>query len=439
MNLVWAWGPSTDAGRVYARAAGMRFYHRHWLDGTATNWQNHHVRGTTAFTVELPAGSLSAQQVRRQVDAVLALATALAPIRRPAVARRVQTLVRGVPMSVSVAVAGRVVYTHQGDVRRPPVSNEKLLLSLALLSRFGPRHRIPTTVAGRRPKHGLVNGDLWLVGHGDPELDDAALERLARKLRAAGIRSVRGSVIGVTNTFTRERWAPGWQPIALRFVALPTALTFDGNRWPDPERRAAAALTADLRALGVRVSGRARAGREPVAVRRVLAGIRSAPLVDILRRQNADSLNLDAEVLTKMLGAAVLGRPGSIAKGARAIRRWARRHGAAVVAHDGSGLSYTDRVSTNDIVRLLASAGGATLRSTLPAAGEGTLRGRLLGLRVRAKTGTLLQQVSALSGWVWLRRSRRWAEFTILSRGLPKARAVVLEDALVEAIADELI
>jgi protein MpaA len=31
MNLVWAWGPSTDAGRVYARAAGMRFYHHPWL------------------------------------------------------------------------------------------------------------------------------------------------------------------------------------------------------------------------------------------------------------------------------------------------------------------------------------------------------------------------------------------------------------------------
>jgi hypothetical protein len=33
----------------------------------------------------------------------------------------------------------------------------------------------------------------------------------------------------------------------------------------------------------------------------------SARLVDILRRQNLDSLDLDAEVLTKMLGAAVFG------------------------------------------------------------------------------------------------------------------------------------
>jgi protein MpaA len=77
MNLVWAWGPSTDAGRIYARAAGMRFYHHHWLHGTATNWQNHHLPGSASFTVELPAGSLTPQQVRRHVHAVLALGAAL--------------------------------------------------------------------------------------------------------------------------------------------------------------------------------------------------------------------------------------------------------------------------------------------------------------------------------------------------------------------------
>jgi murein peptide amidase A len=71
LNLVWAWGPSTAAGRIYARAARMRFYHRHWLHGTATNWQNHHLPGSASFTVEQPASRLSPRQVRRQVHAVL--------------------------------------------------------------------------------------------------------------------------------------------------------------------------------------------------------------------------------------------------------------------------------------------------------------------------------------------------------------------------------
>ena len=87
MNLVWAWGGSSRAGRIYARAAGMRFYHRHWLHGTAPNWQNHHLPGTASFVVELPAGSLTPAGVRCQVHAVLALAAALSRrdgSRRPA-------------------------------------------------------------------------------------------------------------------------------------------------------------------------------------------------------------------------------------------------------------------------------------------------------------------------------------------------------------------
>ena len=76
MDVVWAYGPSTAAGRAYARASGMRLYHHHWLHGTASNWQNHDHLPGAAFTVELPAGSLTAQQVHRHVRAVLRVAGA---------------------------------------------------------------------------------------------------------------------------------------------------------------------------------------------------------------------------------------------------------------------------------------------------------------------------------------------------------------------------
>ena len=74
MDVVWAWGPSSAAGRIYSRASGLPFYHHHWLPGTATNWQNHHLPGSAAITVELPAGSLSPAGLRRQVHAVMTLA-----------------------------------------------------------------------------------------------------------------------------------------------------------------------------------------------------------------------------------------------------------------------------------------------------------------------------------------------------------------------------
>ena len=77
LNLVWAWAQSSRAGRIYARAAGMRFYHHHNLAGTAPDWQNHHLPGSASLVVELPAGSLTPRQVRRHVHAVLTLGSAL--------------------------------------------------------------------------------------------------------------------------------------------------------------------------------------------------------------------------------------------------------------------------------------------------------------------------------------------------------------------------
>jgi protein MpaA len=76
MDLVWAWGGSTAAGRLYARLAGMRFFHHPWLRGTACHWQNVVLPRSASFDVELPAGSLSAAGVRRHVRAVLRLAAA---------------------------------------------------------------------------------------------------------------------------------------------------------------------------------------------------------------------------------------------------------------------------------------------------------------------------------------------------------------------------
>ena len=71
LDLVWAYGRSSQAGRRYAHLAGLRYYHHPWLDGTAANWQNRLPDGEVSFTVELPAGRLSAPCVARQVRAVL--------------------------------------------------------------------------------------------------------------------------------------------------------------------------------------------------------------------------------------------------------------------------------------------------------------------------------------------------------------------------------
>src|SRR5207249_6247652 len=130
----------------------------------------------------------------------------------------------------------------------------------------GPDARITTRVATARLAGGVVRGNLWILGRGDPGITPARIAALARRLKAAGIVRVTGHIMGGVGYFARDWYAPGWQPDFPRVeVALPTALTFNGNarrgiHIPDPERRAAAALTSRLRAIGVPVEGTPGAG-----------------------------------------------------------------------------------------------------------------------------------------------------------------------------------
>jgi len=367
-----------------------------------------------------------------------------APVTTPW-GRAIDRLIGPRQISVAVRVGPTLAYTHLADTRRAPASNEKLLLSMTALSELGPDYRIATNAAvvPGTLRRGVVHGDLWIVGHGDPEFDDAGARALGLKIRAAGIRRIMGSVLGDTTGFIRDRHAPGWHPLALENVGLPTALSFDHNIAPSgyvliPELHAAQAVTADLRSTGIRVGSAARAAAASGSLHPV-ATVRSAPLGDILHRQNLTSDNTDAETLSKVLGAQ-FGGEGSIAGGASVIRAWLHDRGVEAKVLDASGLSYRDRISPLDLTRLLTLARhrpwGALFRASLPGPGEGTLGSRLAGIAVRAKTGTLTQGISALSGYLRL-RSGRTATFSILSQGLTKNDAVRIEDAIVRTLASK--
>jgi D-alanyl-D-alanine carboxypeptidase/D-alanyl-D-alanine-endopeptidase (penicillin-binding protein 4) len=265
---------------------------------------------------------------------------------------------------------------------------------------------------------------------------------LARELVAAGVEKVRGRVMGSTTYFAHDWWARGWKRQRSRlYVAPPTALTFQGNvvngRFTrEPEVFAARSLTKQLEKRGVAVVGKAGSGRPPEGLADV-AVIGSRPLSSILAAMDRTSDNFSAEVLGKLLGANAEGVPGTIAKGAAAVRDWVAGHGVNFSLYDGSGLSYANRVTARGILKLLwvadAAAWGPVLRDALATGGQGTLEDRLHGVRVRAKTGTL-DGVSALSGWVWLEKEGTWTEFSILSRGMPKWVASSIEDAIVRVL-----
>jgi D-alanyl-D-alanine carboxypeptidase/D-alanyl-D-alanine-endopeptidase (penicillin-binding protein 4) len=360
--------------------------------------------------------------------------------------QRVDGLVGDLPMSVAISLDGDPLYRHRDWVARPPASNEKLLLSMALLKRIGAETRIATRLFAteRVDADGVLRGDLWIVGHGDPEVNRRDMADLARALVTAGVERVRGRVFGATGPFARDWWAPGWREYFPRlYIALPTALTYrfneraGGRHVSDPERLAAKALTKKLEARGIDVRGKASLGPAPSHLV-PLATVRSDRLAEIMGRMNVVSSNFRAEVLGKLLGARRLGSPGTIAKGARVVQAFAKARDVRVKARDGSGLSYDNRVSARGMVDMLRVAErapwGEVLRGTLPAGGEGTLEERLETVTVRAKTGTLVE-VSALSGWVWLEREDAWAAFSILSSGMSTSQAKSIENRIVRVVA----
>lgn len=364
----------------------------------------------------------------------------------PGWAQDIDEAIDGHDVSVAIAVHGDWLYRHGAWKQRTPASNQKLLLSMALLHRTSLGTRVRTQVfAEGTTTNGVLRGDLWIVGHGDPEVDRATMIALARAVDASGIERVRGRVMGATTGFLRDWWAPGWQDYFPRdYIALPTALAFEGNadargaHIRDPERRAARSLTNALRARGVPVTKDAGAGIPPTGLRRVVTR-RSASFEVLLRHMNRRSRNFHAEVLGKWLGSLVHGGAGSIAKGARAIENFAGARGVTLVANDSSGLSYGNRVRPQDLVALLRFAQqrpwGPSFRAGLATGDQGTLEDRLLGVKVRAKTGTLIA-ISTLSGYVWLEREGTWAEFSIMSRGMSKSAAVAIEDRIVRIVAN---
>ena len=99
---------------------------------------------------------------------------------------------------VADAVTGRVIEAEGAETRVPPASVTKMVTALYALEHLGPGHRFVTEVVATGPLvNGIVQGDLVLVGGGDPTLDTDRTMALAARLAAAGVRGVTGAY-GVT-------------------------------------------------------------------------------------------------------------------------------------------------------------------------------------------------------------------------------------------------
>ncbi len=129
---------------------------------------------------------------------------------------------------VRKAGTGEIVYSRNGDKRFNPGSNEKLLTSTAALDILGLDHKFTTSVSYKGTRAGgVVTGDLYLKGTGDPTATAAVYESLAAKVKAAGITKITGGVVGDDSWFDRvplgTEWA--WDDEQFGYAAQISALT----------------------------------------------------------------------------------------------------------------------------------------------------------------------------------------------------------------------
>ncbi len=400
---------------VLAAVAGSGAYLGSW------QWRLHHQPARPKPTVNVPALALAQATVPPQavvsspapIPKAAVLAAALrAPLADPKLGAH--TLVEARDAST-----GTVLFNRGGTVAAPPASTAKLATAIAVLAVHRPSDQIVTRVVRGAP------GTVVLVGDGDPTLtaaltgkagaypDAARVSDLARQLRGVPIARivVDGSRYG--GPAVSPHWAP--EDIPSDYAAPITAAMVDGGRNAPgdvirstaPDLAAGKALAAALGKTGLPVSRGTAPPNAPT-----LAGVRSAPIGDLVSQMLAASDNVIAESLARQVAIAKH-EPASFAGAAIAVRHVLLGLGVDVGTgmFDGSGLAAADRMTPDSLVQMLRVASASRhpalhlVIGALPIAGwSGTLAGRYTspsakagaGL-VRAKTGTLTS-VSTLAG-----------------------------------------
>ncbi|MDZ7290959.1 MAG: D-alanyl-D-alanine carboxypeptidase/D-alanyl-D-alanine-endopeptidase [candidate division KSB1 bacterium] len=107
---------------------------------------------------------------------------------------------------------GETLYERNADLLAHPASNQKLLTSAAALSLLGPAYVFRTIVAcdTTAQMDSVLQGDLYLIGRGNPDLRNEDLVGLALKLAQIGLREIRGNLVCDDFYFDDVRWGSGW-------------------------------------------------------------------------------------------------------------------------------------------------------------------------------------------------------------------------------------
>ncbi len=326
---------------------------------------------------------------------------------------------------------GEAVLLDQADAPMVPSSLMKIVTAAVILETAGSEATFSTEAFVRAAdltaaSGGVLTGDVFLVGRGDPVLStlsyigrfeeptaytdftDLAVQAAA-SLRDRGVSRVEGSVLADESRFPEaERDYSGqivqpvnqpiWKPSYVNsnqvgplsalllndgYVSFPASADYASRRQnvraTDPALHAAEVLDGLIEARGIAVSAPAGKGTAPARSELFsLGSVESPPMAEIVARMLRFSDNTTAEMLLKDIGRRFHGsaRATAVADVHDVLGRLLGLPTAGIVIADGSGLSLHNRLTCDLIAQLLLRAGpDSPLARGLAVVGEsGTLR-----------------------------------------------------------------
>ena len=332
---------------------------------------------------------------------------------------KMDSLIATINCSVSVQVVSALrydlIYAYKPESKMIPASITKVITSATAFSVLGVNYEFKTVVYtdDNNLSDGVINGNLYIKGYGDPDLSSYDITVLAKQILNKNIREITGNIIyddsylddkhyGLANYYNSDTKIAYWPYVC--------ALSLDKNKGSsNPANSAANLLASTLSSNNLKLDGIVVAGITPDVAKEITHV--SRPLVDVLYNMNKVSDNHSAITVFKVIGANYKSPPGTLEDGSDAVINFLTSIGVSRKNYEileGSGLTRYNFVTSDLYVQLLKfmyddEKNFDYFFSTLPIGGvDGTLRDRMTHTEaeknVHAKTGTI-NGVSTLTGY----------------------------------------
>lgn len=264
-------------------------------------------------------------------------ATSLRPKLRPTALRQrtapgAGELIRkaGITGQVGYAVAdaktGQLLEGHEAEIGLPPASVTKAVTAMYALDTLGAEHRFETRVLATAPvTNGVLKGDLVLAGGGDPTLDTDALAAMAKAMKDAGLREVRGRFLVWGGMLPSIRAIDPGQPDHVGYSPAISGLSLNYNRVYFEWKRGTDG------AWRVSMDARSERYRPEVSVAKMRIVKRTVPVYTYEKRGNTDHWTVASGALGNGGGRWLPVRQPEIYAG-EVFRTLARAHGIVLKA-----------------------------------------------------------------------------------------------------------